>query len=89
MTDEARRQTTVLEYNAREGVRAVAFAGYFRPIAVPSFALAAFIVVWAVTTNGVFAGIGALLLLSIPAAFVWSFTGRQWRNVRDYWRRRK
>lgn len=86
MTDEARRETTVFEYNAGEGVCAVAFAAYFRPIAVPSFALATFIAVSAVTTNGVFAGIGALLLLSIPVAFVWSFTGGQWRNVSDHWR---
>ncbi|MEX0369036.1 MAG: hypothetical protein AB3N09_00290 [Tateyamaria sp.] len=89
MNMEKREEAEVktFEYNAKEGVRAVAFFWFLRRVAVPLFWLFMIAVLMAFVVNGVVAGLLCLAVFGTPIALLWVFTSRQGQKVLEYWKK--
>ena len=84
---DARDEVKVLEYNAKEGVRAVAFAWFFRRIALPLMVIFALIIISAFVVNGALAGVLSALVFFGPMALLFWFTTHQGQKVLEYWKK--
>ncbi|MCB4454194.1 hypothetical protein [Leisingera sp. McT4-56] len=80
-------EVKAFEYNAKEGVRAVAFIWFLRRIAGPLFLVFVITLVAAVAVNGVIAGVLCLAVFGGPFLVLWMFTYRQGSKVLEYWKR--
>jgi hypothetical protein len=80
-------EVKAFEYNAKEGVRAVAFLWFLRRVAGPLFLILAVIVAAAFAVNGVLAGLLSLAIFGGPFLLLWVFTSRQGKKVLEYWQK--
>ncbi|MBY6134415.1 hypothetical protein KUV61_01130 [Nocardioides marinus] len=80
-------EVKAFEYNAKEGVRAVAFMWFLRRIAYPLFSLSLITVITAFAVNGVAAGLLCIAIFGGPALLLWGFTSRQGQKMLEYWKK--
>ncbi|APG46967.1 hypothetical protein [Phaeobacter porticola] len=85
--ERAAAEVKAFEYNAKEGVRAVAFIWFLQRIAAPLFFVFLFAVIMAFAVNGVVAGLLCLAIFGGPALLLWWFTSRQGQKVLEYWKK--
>ena len=85
--EDMRKEVETFEYNAKEGLRAVALSWYLRRVATPLIVFIVFAIVAATVSNGPIAGVMSALVFSVPLAIVLWFTTDQFKKVRDYWRK--
>ncbi|QAX29581.1 hypothetical protein [Leisingera sp. NJS204] len=83
----AEAEVKAFEYNAKEGVRAVAFVWFLRRIAYPLFFVFLSAVFMAFAVNGVVAGLLCLAIFGGPGLLLWGFTSRQGQKVLEYWKK--
>ncbi|MCH2095726.1 MAG: hypothetical protein MK160_11505 [Rhodobacteraceae bacterium] len=87
--ERAREEVRVFEYNAKEGVRAVAFAWFLRRVALPLGAFLVLVMIGAFAANGVLAGTLSIAIFGGPLVALFLFTTGQGRKVVRYWIRDK
>lgn len=83
----AKAEAKAFEYNAKEGVRLVAFIWFLRRIATPLFVILLVVVVTAFATNGLTAGFLSVAIFGGFALLLWGFTSRQGQKVLEYWKK--
>ncbi|MEO9780398.1 MAG: hypothetical protein ABJH07_14295 [Sedimentitalea sp.] len=85
--EKTRAEVRTFEYNAKEGVRAVAFIFVLRRIAFPLFVLFLVVVFAAFAVNGVVAGLLCLAIFGGPSLLLWGVISDQGKKVLEYWKR--
>ncbi|MFA3915656.1 hypothetical protein [Ruegeria hyattellae] len=81
---QARQEAEVLEYNAKEGARAVTFLWLFRKLIVPLAAIFMVIVISAFIRNGPVAGLMSALVFGFPLLLLFAFSSSQLRKILGY-----
>ncbi|WP_282051594.1 hypothetical protein [Phaeobacter inhibens] len=87
MEERAESEVKTFEYNAKEGVRAVAFIWFLQRIAAPLFFVFLITVIMVFAVNGVVAGLLYLAIFGGPALLLWGVTSRQGQKVLEYWKK--